>query len=75
MKCTAIEESISRFGVNVEVEEFADERREVELSKMMEKLKSAKAQSVSALTEFRREVRPWIHNCPHIHIHLLKKQK
>jgi hypothetical protein len=56
VKCTAIEESITRFGVQVEVEEFADERRELELSKMMEKLKSAKAQSVSALTEFRREV-------------------
>ncbi|KAL3697571.1 hypothetical protein R1sor_011647 [Riccia sorocarpa] len=44
------------FSVQVETEEFSDEKREFDLSKTMEKLKSAKAQSVSALTEFRREV-------------------
>ncbi|OAE24035.1 hypothetical protein AXG93_4079s1250 [Marchantia polymorpha subsp. ruderalis] len=56
VRCTAIEESIARFSGQVEIEEFSDEKREYDLSKTMEKLKSAKAQSVSALTEFRREV-------------------
>ncbi|CAK9866751.1 unnamed protein product [Sphagnum jensenii] len=55
-RCTTIEETISRLCLSVEIQEFRDEWHEANMSKNMDRLKSLKAQSVNAVTDFKREV-------------------
>lgn len=56
-KCIAIEECIARLNYGIEIEEFVNERLEANMNKHMDKLKALKAQSVSAFSDFKREVR------------------
>lgn len=67
-RCTMIEETISRLCLSVEIQEFRDEQHEANMSKNMDRLKSLKAQSVNAVTDFKREVRDLSINCNGLHI-------
>ncbi|EFJ12192.1 hypothetical protein SELMODRAFT_425544 [Selaginella moellendorffii] len=55
-KCFEVEQTIARLSTEIEDEELRDEKTEAELAKALDSLKASKGRSVSAVTEFKREV-------------------
>ncbi|EFJ08223.1 hypothetical protein SELMODRAFT_429175 [Selaginella moellendorffii] len=55
-KCVEVEQTIARLSTEIEDEELRDEKTEAELAKALDSLKASKGRSVSAVTEFKREV-------------------